>query len=894
MNIVSLQTNDQWSTSDKTQIILVQWNTGLPQYVYTTHVTRRYATGAITQTFSAALEPGKDERCVVILYIREHQPSWKILSCDVPVSRYWICKHSGMAHNNNSIRQLGHPSLLCRGRCLLIDNTCYEYRLISRFGNDNDVCVFDAAYLSYVNQNLARHDINILFILSCTDLKLYSKDVQGILPFRYEGYNFTLTNVKVFKLKKTDTKLSACGPTTQRCDDGSCRIQTIICILDYECAPNLCRCMIGNRLNYDIDYCRRRCPPDICTCSSLMFQCSTGGCIPYTHVCDNKYNCDDSSDEFCVTKVLKGYYLRNKPVNFRLVSTKDTWRCFGFLCSTHLCIDAQLVNDLIPDCGDANDESHSLSIKYDGLHFQYSDYQEIPCVPGHTKCFEINVLCLYDHDNLGHISYCRDGSHLLNCRYISCINTFKCLDAYCIPLRKVCDGIHDCFGSEDEINSNNNICPGYLKCREFEFCIHPTEICDGYPHCPYGDDEELCDILGCPMGCTCLGRGVICRDKQSSHIPAFPFKNITYLSCGSNYTYFPTFVNLSSLLKLVILDLSRSVKINICPAFQEEHTFYETLQALYLQHNDINHLSDKCFAKLVSLLVINLQGNPLVNIASDAFIDMSLHVLILRNTHLSSHFGQWVQSVCDLKVLDTRGVELSHLSQTATNSLNKLETVYTDDMKLCCILQNIHGCHDYKGNSGECFRLLTFSLLSPILVFIAVTLLVFILISIKFLANLFAISKPVQCLLHKAILIHRSLCLLYVVSVAIIDGFHGKHILWYGSLVNKFVCQGLSIILSVGLVMSNIATSLLDHNAHMAITRMLYKENQNSIVKLLLFSLHILMIAGFSVITFLADGKMHHQISANHICSAPLGLPFDNHTWAVTGPVFLSISILFH
>ena len=240
-------------------------------------------------------------------------------------------------------------------------------------------------------------------------------------------------------------------------------------------------------------------------------------------------------------------------------------------------------------------------------------------------------------------------------------------------------------------------------------------------------------------------------------------------------------------------------------------------------------------------------------------------------------------------------MKLSHLSQAAVNSLNELQTVYTDDTKLCCILENIQGCHEYKGNNRKCFQLLSHPLMRPMLIFFAITILIFILISMWFVAKLFAVSKPIQYLLHNVILINRSLCLLYVVSIVIIDAFYGKHYtLWYGSLVNRFVCQGLVIMFSSGLVMSNIATSVLDHIAHMATTLMFFNKNdKNPMLKVILFSLHVLILTGFSVITLLVEGKMYCQLSANNLCSAPLGLPLDEYSWKVIGPVFLFIVILF-
>ena len=153
--MVPFQMNDLWSTSDQTQFIPAGWNVGLPKYVYQTYFSWKYDIYAKNFMFSSELEPGKDDSCVVILYIREHQPSWKMFPCNAPISLYWICKHYSTARH--SIPHLGYPLLSCRGRSFMIEKMCYEYRLVPHFDNDTLVCGFDNAYLSYVNQNLARH-----------------------------------------------------------------------------------------------------------------------------------------------------------------------------------------------------------------------------------------------------------------------------------------------------------------------------------------------------------------------------------------------------------------------------------------------------------------------------------------------------------------------------------------------------------------------------------------------------------------------------------------------------------------------------------------------------------------------------------------------------------------
>ena len=131
-------------------------------------------------------------------------------------------------------------------------------------------------------------------------MELCKESKRGELASKVSKVNYRLTSVKAMQISKNFTNFSICGPAIQQCDDGSCRAQSVICIWDFQCSWNLCACTTGSNISDSMDYCPYRCPPGICTCSPLMFQCSTGGCIPYSRVCDNVYDCADSPDEFCV------------------------------------------------------------------------------------------------------------------------------------------------------------------------------------------------------------------------------------------------------------------------------------------------------------------------------------------------------------------------------------------------------------------------------------------------------------------------------------------------------------------------------------------------------------------------------------------------------------------
>ena len=115
------------------------------------------------------------------------------------------------------------------------------------------------------------------------------------------------------------------------------------------------------------------------------------------------------------------------------------------------------------------------------------------------------------------ISYCEDGSHIgwgSNCRFIECRQHFKCMMSYCIPTRKLCDGVIDCPVGEDEANCNEYICPGHMRCSGVTYCVPPHEICDGISHCLRQDDEKYCQV--CSQGCQCKRTGIYCYNVTGS------------------------------------------------------------------------------------------------------------------------------------------------------------------------------------------------------------------------------------------------------------------------------------------------------------------------------------------------------------------------------------------
>lgn len=61
-------------------------------------------------------------------------------------------------------------------------------------------------------------------------------------------------------------------------------------------------------------------------------------------------------------------------------------------------------------------------------------------------------------------------------------------------LRKICDGVVDCWDFSDE-NNCEWCSPGQYVCLHSQTCVDKNRICDGVKDCPQGDDERQCVLV---------------------------------------------------------------------------------------------------------------------------------------------------------------------------------------------------------------------------------------------------------------------------------------------------------------------------------------------------------------------------------------------------------------
>ena len=351
--------------------------------------------------------------------------------------------------------------------------------------------------------------------------------------------------------------------------------------------------------------CFKDCFPENCTCHDLYHQCRlSGGCVPASKLCDGSRDCRDGEDEEVC------------PASQAALAAVALDR--RFKCSDGTMIPASVVNDLIPDCPGTQPKDEVLLHSYwlntisdtFSSKVQGCSNTSTSCIDGFPlKCYPRNKICVFEMDRLANkMKYCRNGGHLSNCLSHVCPSMYKCPQSYCIPFHYVCNGRIDCPQGEDEQKCNTSSCPGLLKCRHDDVCVHPNAVGDGDADCPISrDDEALLHVVRCPTGCLCIGYAVMCSNANWTDMSRLPREMRKIVFVGHMF--------------LPVLNFPIALYVNLANNSIKE-LFTLRIRGLYnvihliLSENNIQRLGAKQFYGLAHLRVLDLHMKSYISYAT--------------------------------------------------------------------------------------------------------------------------------------------------------------------------------------------------------------------------------------------------------------------------------------
>ena len=375
--------------------------------------------------------------------------------------------------------------------------------------------------------------------------------------------------------------------------------------------------------------CNLKCTSPECTCAQLYHQCTLGGCIHQTFVCDGTVHChaDDSDELMCQYQL-----------------TKSTQK-------------KRLLNDAFSLCNSFSNETYPNT-----------------------------EICLLTRDQYGVTEHCSRTEHLRYCVDFRCPNHYKCLESYCIPLHLVCDGVEDCPTGQDEERCEDFVCQGYYQCKGTHICLHLNYLCDGVLDCPvHQDDEQFCDEFQCPTDCECIGFTVTCITVSSSTLQSiWRYKDRKVIILKSNNSV----VNTADILFkhfpwLLILHLTDT---------RFAHTLYPDafarlpqLRYLDLTNTGIKMQKGSKFKHMDSLVQMILIRSETPILYSNTF-----QLPNLMNLHLQYSRIQYIENgafcpLSNLRTLNLSSNEIGHLSTTTFQCLDRLRNLDLSNNKLTTI-----------------------------------------------------------------------------------------------------------------------------------------------------------------------------------------------------------------
>lgn len=640
------------------------------------------------------LNSNRTQTCSLILVANLAQPDWIQVNCNENITGDVFCSMPN--RNTTQPEEPDNPEVpFCAKTQFLMNGKCHSVRTTgvnSTFLHEKNRVNY-LTVLEYFRVIFGGHLSPVRVATKPGSFQVKTFDIvrQKYRTTLHQNYE------RVFEIFTADMKIPFIGENLFACNDASKAYISSLGICD-----GTPQCHLDN-------------PSDEHFCNCTEF-CG-----------DRRFLCKFVGDEHETIKTCSPLYFKDR--NGRCLKHVQSYARNDvqshFACDNGFKIPSQHVDDLFADCGLYGDDEPILRLLLTRERmFKCQGHHEIPCFPGHSKCFNISDICQFNLDEFSKLTPCRNGGHLQNCRTIECPAVmFKCPKLYCISHSLICDGKWDCPNGIDEASlcRNETRCENMLKCRfEKIICIHLGAVCDGTQNCPEGEDELLCELgsIKCPVQCHCLALAMFCGQGRITSFPNSPFELLHIANIQIT-----TVEILGNLRSMTSLRLEQTQTVEICVL-----TWNILLEVLTIYHNSLRVLQGKCFVNNTKLRTISITYTLLSTIENHSFEKLkSLKKLNLSNNFITALSKQTFVLVNSLVVLSIQNNSLFSVEVNVFEGVS-VHVIETDDCCLCCFVNST--CLVKRPWFSSCSELLPTKLLKITIIGICISIFVLNLFSI--------------------------------------------------------------------------------------------------------------------------------------------------------------------
>ena len=797
----SLQTSHFVNYTDGTPVSYQVWNNYLIKNPkLQTSIIQKRSRKKYLELFSKAyvekiliaqktLQPESElgDACVAMLTAVLSEPDWITVPCNDKFSDYILCQQilNHPIDKSRMIKNTNPNAIKCAEGVLYIGNKCILFEQYQKLTNHKDSKKYKKSFTKndlYPNvSNLLMESFSLIqhyftqpleftLVVGSNAHSITYKAIQsstyGKLHWINQTSGETISQHDGYLLHPVTTSKTKVPRTVFQCTDGSYIDETLVCDGSKDCTEGAdekyCMCANTSQSSYSVCKYKVESHSQKISCSDYFYQCSSLLiCIPYTLVCNGQRDCHNGEDEICSDNMRK-----NGSVSQMFVCLRSG-----------ISIPVSFVDDLIPDCpGTYEDELQYFNLlrNYDHSKFPCNSSYEIPCIPGHSYCFSLSKLCIYDlQQNSSQLKYCRNGAHLYNCTNFQCPGFFKCSLSYCVPFDLVCNNNWDCPGGDDEHDCVSHPCSHLFKCKNQDKCLHLSKVCDKSKDCTYGDDELSCGsgyFFTCPLHCICFAKSIVCDHlNHMEHLNIWSY--INYFKCYSCHIDFSN-IQFSFVFDIKFLDIKGHLSTNVCINKDENNLIFFSLRKLDMSYNNINIIKSSCLISL-DLTILYLQQNKIAFVEDDAFHTLiNLKILDLSQNKITKLSKRIFAGLHNIAVINLTANLITIVNDNTFKSIHQ-NTVHSLNRQVCCMSGSWLKCKVRNDDFSNCNDLLSNDVVAQVCWFVGiltvVTNSISILIHIKFFSQLhtnkfftFGLSL-VDCVFG-----------MYLLTISSADSFYGR------------------------------------------------------------------------------------------------------------------------